>query len=147
MCRGKKEHEIVRNCGVAFGEIIENDVEKKVMISLIGVLKAISITANVSGTYDTTHSLPNFSDQNCAKHDGNSTASRCCQEDETHFPMSSQSKDHGILLGEAGHQYFSSPLPQLLCAEVKFLVSAVGSLEVYFFLPTPSLGEQALLSA
>ena len=116
------------------------------MKSLIGVLKAISITANVSGTCDTTHSLPNFSDQNCAKHDGNSTASRCCQ-DETHFPMSSQSKDHGILLGEAGHQYFSSPLPQLLCAEVKFLVSAVRSLEVYFFLPTSSLGEQVLLSA
>ena len=44
-------------------------LKKKVMISLIGVLKAISITANVSGTCDTTHSLPNFSDQNCAKHD------------------------------------------------------------------------------
>lgn len=122
-------------------------LKKKVMVHFTGALKAISVTANVSGTCDTTHSLPNFSDQDCAKREGNSTANRCCPENETCFLMSSQLKAYDISLGEADHQYLSSLLSQLLCAEVKFLVSAVRRSEAYFFLPKPSCRAQAPLSA
>ena len=77
MRRGNKAHNIVRKCVIVFGERIGSEFgKKKIMISLIGVLKCISIsTADVSGTGHIIHCLPNLSDQNCAEHDGNSTAS------------------------------------------------------------------------
>lgn len=55
-------------------------------------------------------------------------------------------KNRGISPGEAGHQYFSSPLPQLLFAEAKFLISAGRRLEAHFFHPIPTLRAQALPS-